>query len=66
MFEKKIYVERRQQLRKELSSGVLLFLGNDESPMNYPANPFLFRQDSTFLYYWGLDYDGLAAVIDLD
>ena len=66
MFEKKIYVERRKKLRETLKSGVLLFLGNDESPMNYPANPFLFRQDSTFLYYWGLDYDGLAAVIDID
>jgi Xaa-Pro aminopeptidase len=44
----------------------LLFLGNDEAPMNFTDNPYRFRQDSTFLYYWGLDFPGLAAVIDVD
>ncbi len=66
MFEKKIYVERRKKFRREMKSGVCLFLGNEDSPMNYAANPFLFRQDSTFLYYWGLNDPGLAAVMDLD
>ena len=66
MFEKQIYVERRKKLIKQLQSGVILLLGNDESPMNYTDNPFHFRQDSTFLYYFGLDYPGLAAVIDVD
>jgi len=66
MFDAQIYVKRRQQLKDQFSSGVLLFLGNEESPMNYPGNPYLFRQDSTFLYYWGLDDPGLAAIIDLD
>ena len=66
MFDKKIYVERRRQLKTALTGGLLLFPGNEESPMNYPANPYHFRQDSTFLYYWGLDLPHLAAVIDLD
>ena len=50
----------------QVNSGLLLFLGNDESPMNYADNPFHFRQDSTFLYFFGMDSPGLAAVIDLD
>lgn len=66
MFAKEIYVQRRENLVKQIKSGILLFLGNDESPMNYLDNPYHFRQDSTFLYYWGLDTAGLAAIIDLD
>ncbi|MFH1941921.1 MAG: aminopeptidase P family protein [bacterium] len=66
MFEKAIYVERRKLLKKAIKSGVVLFLGNEESAMNYPANTYPFRQDSTFLYYWGLDFSGLAAIIDVD
>jgi Xaa-Pro aminopeptidase len=45
---------------------VILFLGNDESPMNYTDNQYPFRQDSSFLYFFGLDSPGLAAVIDVD
>ncbi|HDZ13025.1 MAG TPA: aminopeptidase P family protein, partial [Bacteroidetes bacterium] len=66
MFDLKTYRRRRETLKKYFQSGILLFLGNDESPMNYPANTYLFRQDSSFLYYWGLDLPGLAAVIDVD
>jgi len=66
MFAAQIYQQRREQLKKNLQKGLLLFLGNNESPMNYAANTYPFRQDSTFLYYWGLDLPGLAAVIDLD
>jgi Xaa-Pro aminopeptidase len=66
MFEPSVYQYRRQRLAKQFSTGLLLFPGNDESPMNYLANTYPFRQDSTFLYYWGLDTPGLAAVIDLD
>lgn len=66
MFPVETYVSRRARLQSQLSSGVLLFLGNDESPMNYAANTFHFRQDSTFLYYFGVDQPGYAAVIDLD
>jgi Xaa-Pro aminopeptidase len=66
MFSKEIYMQRRKLLKERFQSGVLLFPGNSESPMNYPANAFPFRQDSTFLYYWGLDFPGLVAVIDID
>lgn len=66
MFEKDIYVRRRAELKKRVGSGTLLFLGNDECGCNYADNTYPFRQDSTFLYYFGLPYDGLAAVIDID
>ena len=66
MFNEEIYIQRRKQLKEQLKSGVVLFLGNEESPMNYPDNTYHFRQDSSFLYYWGLDEPGLAAVIDID
>jgi Xaa-Pro aminopeptidase len=66
MFSEKVYVERRKRLREQIGSGVILLLGNKESPMNYPDNQYPFRQDSCFLYFIGLDYPGLAAVIDVD
>lgn len=66
MFKAEIYISRRKKLMQQMKSGILLFLGNEESPMNYAANPYRFRQDSTFLYYWGLDEPGLMAVIDVD
>ncbi|OFV82977.1 MAG: Xaa-Pro aminopeptidase [Acidobacteria bacterium RBG_13_68_16] len=66
MFSVQTYIDRRARLQAQLSSGLLLFLGNDESPMNYAANTFHFRQDSTFLYFFGVDQPGWAAVIDLD
>ena len=66
MFAKETYIQRREQLKKTLRSGLLLFLGNDESGMNYEDNTYDFRQDSTFLYYFGLPYAGLSAVINID
>jgi Xaa-Pro aminopeptidase len=66
MFAPETYIQRRERLRSRVRSGVVLLLGNDESPMNYAANVYPFRQDSTFLYFFGLDQPGLAAVIDLD
>jgi Xaa-Pro dipeptidase len=66
MFAADVYVKRRERLRKRLRSGLLLFLGNDESPMNYHDNQYTFRQDSSFLYYWGIDHPALAALIDID
>jgi Xaa-Pro aminopeptidase len=66
MFDKKTYRQRREKLSRQVKSGLLLFLGNNESPMNYPANTYRYRQDSTFLYFFGLSHPGLAAVIDLD
>lgn len=66
MFSPDIYVERRNRLKEQVQSGLILFLGNEESPMNYPDNQYSFRQDSSFLYFFGLDLPGLAAVIDID
>lgn len=66
MFAKETYVQRRERLKARVQSGLVLLLGNDESPMNYAANVYPFRQDSTFLYFFGLDQPGLAAAIDLD
>ncbi|MDR0582719.1 MAG: aminopeptidase P family protein [Prevotellaceae bacterium] len=66
MFPVTTYVNRRKVLKQAVNKGLLLFLGNDESPMNYADNTYDFRQDSTFLYYFGNDYAGLAAVIDID
>ena len=63
---KDTYIRRRARLKKDLGSGLLLFLGNDEVGMNYADNTYRFRQDSTFLYFFGLDYSGLAAIIDID
>jgi Xaa-Pro aminopeptidase len=66
MIEARVYGQRRKLLRRRVSSGLILFLGNEESPMNYPANTYPFRQDSSFLYFFGLDSPGLAAVVDVD
>lgn len=66
MFAKDTYIERRRVLKQSIGSGLLLFLGNNESGMNYADNIYPFRQDSTFLYYFASDYAGLAAIIDVD
>lgn len=66
MFGKETYVQRRALLKEKLGSGVLLFLGNDECGLNYEDNTFRYRQDSTFLYYFGLSCAGLTAIIDID
>ncbi|MBP5717280.1 MAG: aminopeptidase P N-terminal domain-containing protein [Bacteroidales bacterium] len=65
-FPKSTYIARRQRLTGTMGSGLLLFLGNNNASMNYRDNGYPFRQDSTFLYLFGLDYEGLAAVIDVD
>jgi Xaa-Pro aminopeptidase len=66
MFEASVYVERRKLLRKTVKSGIILLLGNVESPMNYPANPYHFRQDSSFLYFFGLDKPGFNGLLDVE
>ncbi|EJW91417.1 peptidase, M24 family [gut metagenome] len=66
MFAKETYVQRRALLKKKIGSGVILFLGNDEQGLNYEDNTFRYRQDSTFLYYFGLSFPGLSAIIDVD
>jgi Xaa-Pro aminopeptidase len=65
-FEKEIYLQRRQALKTAVGKGLLLFHGNSDSPMNYRANTYTFRQDSNFLYFFGLDKPGLNAVMDID
>ena len=66
MFDKDVYVARRNRLKAKVKTGLILITGNSNSPMNYPANTFHFRQDSTFLYFFGIDLQGLAGVIDVD
>jgi len=66
MFPSEVYTQRRTGLRRQISSGVVLFAGNEPSPMSYADNCYPFRQDSSFLYYFGLDEPALAAVIDVD
>jgi Xaa-Pro aminopeptidase len=60
------YPQRRAKLREQVGSGIILIMGNNEAPMNYRANTYHFRQDSNFLYFFGIDQPGLAAVIDAD
>ncbi len=66
MFNKEVYIQRRNKLRNEVKSGVALFLGNVDCAFNYPANQYHFRQDSHFLYFFGLQNPGFAGVIDFD
>lgn len=66
MFKKQTYLDRRKRLQTDLDSGLILLLGNEESPMNFADNTYPFRQDSNFLYFIGIDKPNLAAVIDVD
>ena len=66
MFQQKTYTERRKALKEKVGLGLILLFGNDESPMNYTDNIYHFRQDSTFLYYFGIQRPGLAAIIDVE
>ena len=38
MFDKSVYVNRRKQLIDKMSGGLVLILGNEEAPANYPSN----------------------------
>lgn len=66
MFNKEEYSSRRSRLQANFTSGILLFLGNEESPVNFFDNTYHFRQDSSFLYYFGISAPKLAAIIDID
>lgn len=66
MFEATTYKERRWQLKKLMKSGLVILPGNNHVPFNYPSNEYKFRQDSSFLYYFGLDKEGLVGIIDID
>ena len=65
-FEKEIYTKRRNILKQEMRTGIILLLGNDESSSNFKDNWFPFRQDSTFLYYGGISIANLAIIINAD
>jgi len=70
MFEAHVYRDRREALRAALAArgtqdGLVVLIGNGESPMNYVDNAYPFRQDSTFLYFVGVSQPALAASIDL-
>ena len=66
LFPQETYVQRRNALRELVGNGLILLLGNNDSPMNYPANAYKFRQDSSFLNFTGQHRDGLAIVIDCE
>ena len=67
MFSKETYIRRRTELKKLVKSGVVILFGNNEAPANYPANAYSpFRQDSSFIYYFGQHREGLVGVIDID
>lgn len=66
LFDTAVYKSRRQTLLQNMGTGLIVLMGNEESSMNYKDNWYPFRQDSTFLYYFGLDVAGLAAVLDTE
>lgn len=67
MFDTATYIRRRNELKKLVKEGIIILFGNNESPVNFPNNGYYpFRQDSSFLYYFGLQRDGLVGIIDID
>jgi Xaa-Pro aminopeptidase len=60
------YTARRATIAKAVKKGLILLMGNNDVGMNYTANTFAFRQDSNFLYYFGMDMPGLTALIDAE
>ncbi len=67
MFDTATYIRRRNELKKLVKEGIIILFGNNESPANFPNNGYYpFRQDSSFLYYFGLQRDGLVGIIDID
>ena len=66
MFETSVYKNRRARLKEKMGHGLVLILGNEEAPANYPANTYKFRQDSSFIYFFGLNLPGFAGVLDID
>lgn len=66
MFSQDTYIARRQYLKQNISGGLIILFGNVDVPMNYTDNTYCFRQDSSFLYFFGLDFQRLAGVIDTE
>ncbi|WP_420454957.1 aminopeptidase P family protein [Rubrivirga sp.] len=66
MFSPDTFADRRAALADAVGSGLVVLLGNEAAPMNYPANHYPFRQDGSFRYYAGADAPGLALTLDAD
>lgn len=73
MFNKSVYTARRQRLIELMartvpqgSRGIGIFIGNGEAAAQYRDNAYKFRQDSSWLYFFGIDAPGYAAVMDFD
>ena len=66
MFDPSVYCHRRDMLKQQLRSGLVLFPGHSPSPINFEANPYPFRQDSSFLYYGGPNQPNCTLLIDID
>ena len=66
MFQAQVYANRRKEVKSKVDSGIILILGNQEASFNYPANTYHFRQDSNFLYFFGLDLYNLVGLMDID
>lgn len=66
MFDINVYQNRRKKLLEKMGSGLVLILGNNEASMNYRDNTYKFRQDSSFLYFFGLNMPGFAGVLDVE
>ena len=66
MFKKEIYITRREELKKRVGNGVIVLFGNNDAPCNYAGNTYRYRQDSSFLYFFGQQREGLVGVIDVD
>ena len=73
MFSPEVYTRRRRVLAERMTAmmggstkGIAVFVGNADAAMNYRGNDYKFRQDSSFMYYWGIDEPWFAAILDLD
>jgi len=66
MFTKEIYTNRRNQLRADVKSGLILLPGNQDAAFNYHKNTYRYRQDSNFLYFFGLNKPSFVGVLDID
>ena len=66
MFNKDVYAGRRANLKKRIQKGIAFFPANNEAPFNYPDNTYIYRQDSNFSYFFGLNHPDLVGVIDFE
>lgn len=71
MFESKVYQRRRsaliQSMRSKGQSGIMIFVGNnDVISQGWNASVYDFRQDSAWIYYFGVDQPSWAGIIDID